>query len=150
MKYLKGIVFAVMITLTSCTVFDKSTRDYSKRLKRQVIPETILNTKWKLQSTTDDSSPCALALEFHGTGELTLTFKDVFYEGHFLMGKGDEFENLYVGFNPKYVWVGDEECVTNPSNFALYLNGGYVKFQVNGQELKIFGGQNKEFVFQKV
>jgi hypothetical protein len=150
MSRAKMIVFVLTITLTSCNVFDKTTREYNKKLKHQVIPATILNTRWKLLSATDDATPCYLTLQFHGTGELTFTFKDAFYEGHYLMGTGDEFEHVFVGFDRKVVWTEDKECVTNPSTFAADLNGDHIKFQVDAAELKISGQHNKEFVFKKM
>jgi hypothetical protein len=145
----KILSFILATALLGCSVFDKKTREYNRKLKNQKIPTSLLATTWELTSTSDDSKPCHLTLSFKDKGQLLMEFKDNEFEGTYLIGKENEFSHLFVGFIPKIVWTDDRECNTNPSNFSLYVNGDNLKYELEGEKLTI-KTKEKEFEFRKV
>ncbi|MBT1701058.1 hypothetical protein KK083_29465 [Fulvivirgaceae bacterium PWU4] len=117
-------------------------------MKNQKIPSSILRTSWTLVSASDDPSPCPLTLFFQDRGKLIMKFKDKEFEGTYLMGNENEFHDMFVGFIPKIVWLGDAECHTNPSNFSLYMNGDNVRYNIDG-DLVTIRSKGKEFKFRR-
>lgn len=154
----KSNVFQILtfaILFTGC--FSQFQRN--RELKSQKVPAELGNKTWKLieinwANLSDTSltaqfnqkkgtNNCTLYFQFFDKGELIMKFKQYKFKGYFLI-EGDNFNQLFCGFNSRFVWDINPECKINPSKLS-YVLYGQMKFKIERQTLTLIKNNGDSF-----
>lgn len=150
MRLIQQIILltAGLTILSSCSLLEPK-RQRIKGVTQQLIPREILNTYWALETFGNQKPDCEIVIGFLERGQLIFKFKDELYDGDYLWYL---VKNSTINFHTrpleKLAWTTDD-CVMNPSTFAMYIQGDK-PLNIQDGQLVFMTFDNKELRFKKM